>query len=139
MKGVSFIVLFLALLPGTVRAQRSRITIVPDSVYKCDDGSRRGTESWVFLLVVSGTGQGGKATPVEVSSRLYRGDMLVETRAFSKEVLPFLAQKNLTVSGDTRPEELVNRYGRDELFDVALTFDAIPIAWAIDRFRVTLV
>ena len=111
---------------------------MPDSVYKCEDGSRRGTESWVFLLVVSSTGQMGKAVPVEATSRLYRGDMLVETRSFSKEVLPYLAQKNLAITPGTRPEELVNRYGREELFDVALTFDAIPIAWAIDRVEVTL-
>ncbi|MBP6391583.1 MAG: M23 family metallopeptidase [Flavobacteriales bacterium] len=139
MRNVALSVLFFALLPGMVEAQRSRLSILPDSVYKCEDGSRRGTESWFFLLVVSSIGDADKVMPVEATSRMYRGAMLVETRAFSKDVLPYLAQKNLAITDETRPEELVNRYGRDELFDVVLTFDAIPIAWAIDRVEVTLV
>lgn len=111
---------------------------VPADVYKHNDGSKRDTESWNLLLVISGPDYKGDLSIRSARFDLYHGDTLLETRSYSAANLARLVRKDLTITAGTQPNESVIRFGREEVCDLEVYFDAVPIAWDIDRLEVEL-
>ena len=118
--------------------QDIRLSVAPETVYKTADPGKFPTESWMFALVVNDAKERTAMRPVNAKLELLSGATLVNTIVMPEQTLASLRRTSFKVTAETPSHSIRRVYARDELFDLLFLFPQVPIAWKVDRVRVTL-
>ena len=118
----------------------SEITLatVPPMVYRVSDPGRMRTESWMFHLVVADTKAREGIRPLRAELEIFTGALLRETLTLPESTLALKRTTSYRITPQTDTLALQRRLSLDEVFDLRFVFLARPIAWKVDRVRITL-